>query len=380
MENVTVPGYVAKLPPAERVGVVRAQHLRAATHYEEKAKQYVGEGVSEGYARSARRSRALLEATARGGPVATSQGLRDALASQSKIAGEYRRKNTSVIQDVFHPARLNILKEQLVESQGRALFVVHPFFEVGAYQGDQKKYMDTLLNDPKSDTAQFWKKLGGLLEKMDANNIPIIVLQEVPYLGDLTMSSTSDIEETHAHFTRYLSAVSEVDPARIHLAYTERGGPHPLRTEEESGLSEKDFVKNRMSMLKDIGIKTAYVAGMLFKPGEGDNYEYYASADTPMDGFKKNAYEEMYGAWKLQDYYLYLNKPNHPLAKIRPDQCVGEFIRMLAVNGIRPAITLATFPDQLGRSSDYQEVEYQAQFQGKYNGPKMTVYKREPRK
>ena len=91
----------------------------------------------------------------------------------------------------------------------------------------------------------------------------------------------------------YLQKIVNLDPKDFYVIYTDRGTPHPLKTQDEKGLEAQDFLQKRMQALKDAGLKMGVVAGSYVKPSEGENFEYYASADKTYEGdwaAKRKAY------------------------------------------------------------------------------------------
>ena len=261
---------------------------------------------------------------------------------------------------MFSPACLDELQVKLNASQEKAFFIVHPFYlESIWYKGHltdavQGKVEDTQLTD-------FFQRLKSTLPKLIRKGVPVIILQEMAYLGDNRLEDEANIKTQYEGLCEHLSQISDgVDPKSIFVMYTERGGPLPLKGKGEEKTEWLEVIKDRMEALKKAGLATGIVSGREFKPSEGDRNEYYASADDKDYGWGKTA-DKAHRGFLLKDYYdkSREGKPGlHPLQVIRSDQCVGELLRMLAMNGIRPATSNLTYPEQIHVASDYIEQQY----------------------
>lgn len=263
-------------------------------------------------------------------------------------------------RDVFSSACLEELADKLATSQGKALFVVHPFYlENTWYVNHLKEVVQGNVDDKQ--LTEFVQRMKETLPRLIEKGVPVIVLQELEYLGDNHLEEEERIKSQYEAFCSYLRQISdEINPNSLFIMYTERGGPYPLRSKNKESKSWMEVIKHRMEVLKSAGLKIGIVAGREFKPSEGDQYEYYASANDKDYGWSKTA-DKSHGGFLLKDYYDETRKGEtgqHPLQVIRPDQCVGELLRMLAMNGLRPAITTLTYPDQIRTASNYIKHDY----------------------
>lgn len=276
------------------------------------------------------------------------------------INNETKLPHYAQYRDVFAPPCLEELTDKLATSQGKAFFVVHPFYLENTWYRDHLKEVVQGNVDDKQLT-EFVQRMKKALPKLIEKGVPVVVLQELKYLRENHLEEEGMIKSQYEEFCDYLRQISdEIDPKSLFIMYTERGGPFPLRGKSEESENWKGVIRNRMEVLKGVGLKTGIVAGREFKPSEGDQYEYYASADDKDYGWGKTA-DKSHGGFLLKEYYdrTRKGKPGqHPLQVIRPDQCVGELLRMLAMNDIRPAITTLTYPDQIQTASNYIEHDY----------------------
>ncbi|MEI6462336.1 MAG: hypothetical protein WCO33_01545 [bacterium] len=266
------------------------------------------------------------------------------------------------LRDAFSPECLQELSEKLAKSNGKAFFLVHPYYLVFQedISGAEELYSPESYQARKVAQKRFYKELSVTLPKLIHANIPLIILQEI---GDTVGFSSEDFATIHMEYRDLIINMKDlsedIEPQDYSVIYTERNGPLMIRSIEERSLSNTEIVEKRLTLLKSVGLKMGLVAGMNFEPTEGNYFEFYASADSDNYSGQKN--NVVMNGYPLGRYYESIRgdrKEKHTFQIIRPDQCVGGFVRMLAMNGIRPAITTLTYPDKIKTSSCYKEEMY----------------------
>lgn len=263
-------------------------------------------------------------------------------------------------RDIFAPNCIKELENKLTASRGKAFFIVHPFYLESQYD---ETHLSELLNGVSEDKRleRFIQKLKTTLPELLKSGIPIIFLQEISSDSeDAYLENETVIKKAHTKLAAYLQKVGGFNLQQFFVLYTNRGGPQPLKAATEKENTTQEVIQSRINTLKKAGLETGIVAGRDFKPSEGDNSEYYANASDPDYGWGKNAEKEHQGRL-LKDYYDTMRQginKQHPLQVIRLDHCVGEFLRMLAFNDVRPVVTNLTFPDFMRDTASYQPQDY----------------------
>ena len=285
------------------------------------------------------------------------------MASESAHPAETARKaltpHHSQYRDVFSPSCLAELQAKLNLSQGKAFFITHPFYlENTWYDGHFKDAVQGRISDKPLTT--FLQKLKGTVPKLIEHGMPIILLQETVFLGENRLEDNERIKAQFNQLCQYLGQLS-IDPQSLFVIYTEREGPLPLKSETEEEDGWQTIITRRMNDLKGAGLTIGIVAGREFESSEGNHNEFYASADDKDYGWGRTA-DKLHGGFLLKDYFSQAraDRPGpHPLQVIRPDQCVGEMLRILALNGIRPVISTFTYPDHIRPSSNYTQCQHE---------------------
>ena len=100
-------------------------------------------------------------------------------------------------RDLFKPGYNKEFADRLKESNGKAFVCVHPFFEEdGWYRGHIEDVMSGREPDP--GRKKFWTQLAEILPKLAKAKIPIVFLQEMPYIGENWADDTDKIRTEYS--------------------------------------------------------------------------------------------------------------------------------------------------------------------------------------
>lgn len=172
-------------------------------------------------------------------------------------------------RDLFAPPCLEELTEKLTGSQGKAFFIVHPFYLVNTWS---QSYIEDAFQGRINDKqmVNFFQRMKETIPKLIEAGVPVIVLQELEQRGTYQLEDEKQIKIQYEQFCRYLQQISDkIDPKSLFIMYTERGGPNPLKGKSEEKTGWLEVIGDRMESLKKAGLVTGIVAGREFKPSDG---------------------------------------------------------------------------------------------------------------
>lgn len=181
------------------------------------------------------------------------------------------------------------LRKSLLESQGIALVVVHPFFPEGDSGLDSSGIM-------RLDYARYTEELKGTVRACVKRGIPLVVFE--------TKNKIKSLPDTLLRMG--------VESGRVYIVPTSNGGPGPIH----AGID--DFSR----ALKDLGMGRAVILGSYF--------------------LVKEPYSE--GSRHLQEMGVDSKKLQKVVKNFGIDGCVGDLVRVFLKAGILPVIGAAAYP------------------------------------
>jgi hypothetical protein len=258
-------------------------------------------------------------------------------------------------------------KKALQSSEGRCLFLVHPFYQF--YTKDLDKEWSEIEKEIENNKnlKDYLQKTQQLVENIRQAGIPIFIMIRAPigHMYRTTKTNSLSIQKLEKQLKKFLNINNFKN---IFYLVTEQGSPLPLLTRKEensyiyiNNLStpqerNRQIISDFVHKLKNAGLKLALFAGSYFG-GKAPWFE---------ETYQGATYKPTYGPfatenWKLKDYYFEKRKGGprrkHPFEIILPEGCLATAIRMFAYGGVdKIGITQATYPQTVPKTSQIEKI------------------------